>query len=215
MFKYIDMDKWNRKAHFEHYYESVPCTYSMTVNMDITKLKKSLIETKGSFASAMIYLLAAGVNRHEEFRTSIDEAGHIGIYDFMHPSYAFFHKKTETFSCLWTEFDPNYHIFKKNYDNDIFKYGELEGIVSKPDMPKNVFDISNIPWTSFSAFNLNLPKGSSYLLPIFTLGKYFRQDQRIFLPISVQVHHAVCDGFHICRFLNELQEQADHFADLL
>lgn len=26
------------------------------------------------------------------------------------------------------------------------------------------------------------------------------------IPLSIQVHHAVCDGFHVCRFINELQE---------
>ena len=187
----------------------------MTTNIDITNLKHTLIETNGSFTSAIIYLLTLEVNRHEEFRTSIDEEGRIGIFDSMHPSYAFFHKETETFSCLWTQFDLNYQVFYQNYCNDIQKYGALEGIAPKPDMPANVFDISNIPWTSFSGFNLNLPKGVSYLLPIFTLGKYFSQEKRILLPISVQVHHAVCDGFHVCRFLNELQEQADHFEKLL
>lgn len=215
MFKHIDMETWNRREYFQHYFQSVPCSYSMTTNIDITNLKHTLIETNGSFTSAIIYLLTLEVNRHEEFRTSIDEEGRIGIFDSMHPSYAFFHKETETFSCLWTQFDLNYQVFYQNYCNDIQKYGALEGIAPKPDMPANVFDISNIPWTSFSGFNLNLPKGASYLLPIFTLGKYFSQEKRIFLPISVQVHHAVCDGFHVCRFLNELQEQADHFEKLL
>lgn len=215
MFKHIDMETWNRREYFQHYFQSVPCSYSMTTNIDITNLKHTLIETNGSFTSAIIYLLTLEVNRHEEFRTSIDEEGRIGIFDSMHPSYACFHKETETFSCLWTQFDLNYQVFYQNYCNDIQKYGALEGIAPKPDMPANVFDISNIPWTSFSGFNLNLPKGASYLLPIFTLGKYFSQEKRILLPISVQVHHAVCDGFHVCRFLNELQEQADHFEKLL
>ena len=43
-------------------------------------------------------------------------------------------------------------------------------------------------------------------IPIFTLGKYYEEDGKILLPLAVQVHHAVCDGFHICRFVNELQE---------
>ena len=34
--------------------------------------------------------------------------------------------------------------------------------------------------------------------------EYF--DHYFILPLAIQVHHAVCDGFHICRFVNELQE---------
>lgn len=26
------------------------------------------------------------------------------------------------------------------------------------------------------------------------------------LPFTFNIHHAVADGFHVCRFLNELQE---------
>ena len=65
---------------------------------------------------------------------------------------------------------------------------------------------TNIPCTYSMTVNLNLQKGYSYLIPIFTLGKYYEEDGRIVLPLAVQVHHAVCDGFHICRFVNELQE---------
>ena len=63
-----------------------------------------------------------------------------------------------------------------------------------------------IPWTSFEGFNLNLQKGYDYLLPVFTMGKFYEENGRRFLLLSVQVHHAVCDGFHLCRFLRELQD---------
>lgn len=82
-----------------------------------------------------------------------------------------------------------------------------KGMNAKPDTPENTFPISMIPWITFEGFNLNLKEGYNYLLPIFTLGKYYFDNDNIFLPLSVQVHHAVCDGFHTCRFLNELQEK--------
>ena len=39
-FKFIDKDNWKRKEYFDHYFFNVPCTYSMTVKMDITKIIK-------------------------------------------------------------------------------------------------------------------------------------------------------------------------------
>lgn len=86
------------------------------------------------------------------------------------------------------------------------QYGDRKGLLGKPGMPENVFPVSMIPWTSFEGFNLNLQKGYDYLLPVFTMGKFYEENGRRFLPLSVQVHHAVCDGFHLCRFLMELQE---------
>lgn len=37
-FHKIDMQAWERKKRYEHYAEAVPCTYSMTVALDVTKL---------------------------------------------------------------------------------------------------------------------------------------------------------------------------------
>ena len=59
---------------------------------------------------------------------------------------------------------------------------------------------------SFEGFNLNLQNGYRYLPPIFTMGKYQRDERGVWLPLSIQVNHAVCDGFHVCRFIAALRE---------
>ena len=51
-FKKVDIENWRRKEYFKHYLENLPCTYSMTVKLDITKLKNSKkngLITTGSF----------------------------------------------------------------------------------------------------------------------------------------------------------------------
>ena len=63
-----------------------------------------------------------------------------------------------------------------------------------------------IPWESFEGFNLNLQKGFDYLTPIFTMGKYYEENGRFLLPLAIQVHHAVCDGYHVCRFVSHVRE---------
>ena len=46
-----------------------------------------------------------------------------------------------------------------------------------------------LPWATFEGFNLNLQKGYNYLMPIFTIGKYYQENERIIIPIAIQVHH--------------------------
>lgn len=43
-------------------------------------------------------------------------------------------------------------------------------------------------------------------MPIITIGKYDKNENKIVLPITIQIHHAVCDGFHVAKFINKLQE---------
>ncbi len=205
-FKLIEVSKWNRKEHFDHYLNQITCTYSMTLNLDLTDLIKEIQRERIKIYPTMIYLLSMIVNKHEVFRTAIDTNGHVGIFDLLHPSYTIFQNNSETFTNIWTEYSSSFSEFYERYLLDIKSYGEIIKFIAKPNVPANVFNISSIPWVSFTGFNLNLPKVADYLLPIFTTGKYFEQNGKIWLPIAVQVHHAVCDGFHIANFINELQE---------
>ena len=60
-------------------------------------------------------------------------------------------------------------------------------------------------------FNINVFDDGKFLLPIFTMGKYFERDGKRLLPLAIQVHHAVCDGYHIGVFVEKLQGYIDHF----
>ena len=66
MFQLIDRSTWKREEYFNHYFSDVPCTYSMTVRLDITELRVKRV----SLYPTMLYLIACVVNRHEEFRTA-------------------------------------------------------------------------------------------------------------------------------------------------
>lgn len=201
-FKKIDRNTWTRKEYFEHYFSNVPCTYSMTVKLDITRIREQQIK----LYPAMLYYLTTAVNRHSEFRISFNKDNELGIYNEMIPCYTVFHKDTETFSNIWTEYTPDFEEFCIAYENDILQYGNQKGVTGKPKVPDNYFNVSMIPWATFEGFNLNLQNGYDYLKPVFTMGKYYQEAEHTLIPLAIQVHHAVCDGFHVCRFIAELQE---------
>lgn len=200
----IDRSQWKREAYFRHYYEDVPCFYSMTVHLDITRLHAAKLRLQ----PAMLYLLARVINRHEEFRIALVDA-QPGVYDVLFPSYTVFHPQTETFSNLWTEYRADFADFLARYDEDVLLYGNSEGFMPKPNAPENLFTVSTLPWARFESFHLHLPRGNDYLLPIFTIGRFFKQEGKILLPLALQVHHSVCDGFHACRFVQEVQSLLD------
>lgn len=204
-FERIQLDSWTRREHFEHYHAQVPCTYSMTTKLDITPL----VEAKARLYPAMLYLITRAVNRFPEFRMDFDSEGKLGVYGEMHPCYTIFHRDSETFSNLWTEYTEDYSVFCRAYERDLEQFGNNKSMMAKPGVPANTFPVSMIPWESFDGFNLNLEKGYGYLLPIFTMGRYSENNGRYLLPLSIQVNHAVCDGFHVCRFISALREMID------
>jgi chloramphenicol O-acetyltransferase type A len=209
IFNPIVMDSWSRKPYFEHYLDRVRCTYSMTANLDITLLLAELKSKGIKLYPALIHMITTVVNGHREFRTCFDAEGRLGYWDSMSPSFTIFHDEDKTFSSIWTLYSEDFNEFYCRYLEDMEKYGSVKQFAAKPNEPPNTFPISSIPWVSFTGFNLNIYNEGTYLLPIFTIGKYVRQDDKILLPLSGQFHHAVCDGYHAGVLYNELQIRAD------
>ena len=203
-FRLIDLENWERREYYEHFIKEVVCSYSVTVNIDITNLKEQKLYP------AMIWLLTRTVNDMPEFRTCLTEAG-LGIYDDMHPMYTVFNKEKKNFSGIWSYFSENYSEFLKKYQEDVAEYSTSTRYAPKEGTPTNSFNISMVPWLEFTAMNFNVYDEGKFLLPIFTMGKFFERDGRRYLPLAIQVHHAVCDGYHIGLFVEKLQEYIDRF----
>lgn len=199
-FQKIDMETWKRREFYQHYAKDVVCTYSMTVDIDISNLRGERLYP------AMLWLLTEAVNAHEAFRTQLSPEGP-GIFDAMNPSYTIFNRENKNFSVIWTEFSSDYREFLRRYAEDTRRYANSTLLFPKGDAPENAFDVSMLPWIRFSSFNLNIFGGGAHLLPIFTMGKTFEREGATLLPLSLQVHHAVCDGFHAALFIDTLQEK--------
>ena len=129
----------------------------------------------------------------------------------MHPAYTIFNNENKNFSGIWTEFNSDYNIFLSSYEEDAAKYTSSVNYVPKANRPQNSFDISMIPWFTFTSFNINVFGDGKYLLPIFTLGKYFEENEKRMIPLAIQVHHAVCDGYHVGKFIETLQTLINQF----
>lgn len=202
----IDLGTWPRRQHFEHYRSVVPCTYAMTVELDVTDFVQVIAGTSCKTYLAQIWALAAVVNRHSEFRMCVQADGSPAVWDVVHPSFTIFHPETETFSSLWTPFDEDFATFHDAATAVIAEHGKSAELFPQGNPPPNSFDVSSLPWASFTAFSLNIAGGWDHLAPIFTLGKYVQRDDKTLLPLALQVHHAAIDGFHVSRFVNEVQE---------
>ena len=203
-FRLIDMETWERREFYEHFINEVVCSYAITVNLDITGLKGERLYP------AMIWLLTKTVNEMPEFRTCLREEG-LGIYDSMHPMYTVFNKDHKNFSGIWSYFSEDYGEFLKRYEYDSDEYSKSTRYTPKDGTPENAFNISMLPWLEFSSVNINVYDDGKFLLPIFTMGKYFERDGKRLLPLSIQVHHAVCDGYHVGLFVEKLQSALDRF----
>ena len=47
---------------------------------------------------------------------------------------------------------------------------------------------------------------NTFLFPMVTWGKYYEVNERVKLPLTLQIHHAVADGYHCSLFFEAVEQ---------
>lgn len=210
-FKKIDMSNWDRLENYTWFTTKNRCKINMTMNVDVTKLVKIIKEKKLRHYTTFTYIVSKVVNANDEFKMNYDEKGDLGIYDIVHPRYPIFHESDKRLSVLWTEYSDDFNLFYDRFIDDVKTFGEKRSMAAKGPFPPNCFDISSLPWSSFTSFNCPQANDIVWLPPFVMVGRYFENIDKILLPVSISVHHATCDGYHVSKFFNEFQNIASNF----
>lgn len=199
----INLDEWKRGELFRHYINKNRVVLSLTCDIDVAPLLKYTKKNGMKFYPAMIWAVSKIINAHDEFKYRLNKEGKLILWDVLSPSYTDFHKEDENFVKFVTEYSDNLEDFHTRAVQDMEKYKGESAFV--PDMPENFFDASCLPWVKYSHFDIHSFGDGKFLAPIVTWGKYEAQGEKILMPVTVSIHHAVCDGYHLCRFFNELE----------
>ena len=162
----------------------------------------------------MIHGISRMVNADPALRMAMVRDGAIGVYDRVDPTYTIFHKDDETFSVLWTAYQPDLRAFCQDWEADRARYGDIHTFEARP--PEADRDSSTSPpcpgppsevctWSA---------EANDYLLPIFTLGRYRKENGRT--PVAPghagppRRHGRLSRG----RFFNRLQAWADSAPEM-
>lgn len=203
-YKKINIEGWKRKEHFTVYRDAVKCGFSLTFKLDISQVIPFIKERGYKFYPVMIYLITKAVNQHPEFKMAMKD-NELIVWDYVNPVYTVLHNDTETFSALSLSHTDSLMSFINSY-NEVLQKNINNRSFFPEKAPGNHFNISALPWIHFDSFNLNIADFTDYFAPSFTIGKYQLEGNKILMPLAIQVHHAVCDGIHLAKLIDSLQE---------
>ena len=207
----VNLDTWERGSLFRFYIDRMRIVMSLTVDVDVTPLL-AFARTRGmKFYPLMIWSVSKVVNAHAEFQYGWDDDGNLIRWDTVFPSYAEFHREDAAFTKLVTPYSDDPFRFHARFLEDRRRYRAARGIVPTP--LRNTFDVSCLPWVRYRHFDVHVFDEGKFLAPVVTWGRYTEEGGRFTLPLTMNIHHAVADGFHLSRFFLELQEQLDTFPN--
>ncbi|MGN0711474.1 MAG: CatA-like O-acetyltransferase [Anaerovoracaceae bacterium] len=212
MFHTIDLKKWPRAQMYYYFSKMAPTGYSITAELDVTYLYDAVKKAGVKFFPAYLWLVTRRLNEQIEFKCAVKE-GVLGYYDTLTPLYAAMHDDDHTISFMWTEFSDDFNEFYKKYLENQHMYGDNHGVLAQPmtPPPENAYTVSAVPWIHFKHFAVHSYDNKEYYFPSVEAGKFETRGDKKIMPISITCHHAVADGYHVSKFLEELQEDMNNF----
>ena len=127
MFHTIDTGSWDRAQVFYYFSQMAPTGYSLTVDMDVTGLLRTVKQAGLKFFPAYLWLVTRNLNRQTAFKCAIKD-GSLGYFNTLTPLYASWHEDTHTFSLMWTEYSDSFVLFHEHYLENQLRYGNRQGI---------------------------------------------------------------------------------------
>lgn len=203
-YRYVDMETYARKSHFE-YFDRLAYPYvGVTVNVDITELSRTVKGNNLPFFLTTCYCVSQAANKVPEFRQRIVEH-QIVEYEYCRTSHTV---ALEDGTYCFCDLNSNcpfeeYVDYAKQEQENAKKRRSIHE--SWEEALEKIF-ISTLPWLSYTAL-INPTPVPADSNPRITWGKYFVQNDKVLLPVSVLCHHALVDGLHIAAFYDALNDQ--------
>lgn len=204
MAKFIDIETWARKDLFEFFIGFDKPYFNLCTSVDITKLIECLRERPGtSVTLAYHYFALLVANEIEPFRYRLRQ-GKVLVHDVIHGGTTVL-QPNESFTFAYFDFDRDFKKFiaAAQRSVDIVKKGESP---FDPRAADDAIHFTALPWVAFTSFSHARNWKTEDSVPKIAFGKFVKEADRVLLPISVEVHHALVDGVHVGRFINRLEE---------
>ncbi len=213
MYEKLDIEHWPRKAQFDYFKDYQQPYCNVCTEVDVSKLVSYCKEKNISFTQTSIFAVLRACNQTKEFRYRFEKDG-VALY-----------QKVDGRLLILNE-DESLSFCHLDYNSDFVTYYEQAlKVVTKakknkssfaPQIKrrKDVIHFSVSPWMYLTSVShpRNNNKGD---IPKIVLARYVTRENRIMMPLSVEIHHALMDGYHICKMVKEVQNCLNAPEDFL
>ena len=200
----IEIENWNRKEHYEFFKQFTNPFFGIVTEVHCTKAFDFAKQNHISFFSSYMHKSMRAVNQVEEFKYRIinDE---VVVFDEIHAGTTI-GREDGTFGLAFVHFSEDFATFNKNMRAEIEAVKNSKGLrLNNEDVKYDLVRHSTLPWSTFTGLLHPTRNDSSESVPKITFGKAFKREGKRFLPVSIEANHALADGFHIAKYLENFQ----------
>ncbi len=212
-YRVIDKETYYRKGVFRHFSEDCKCSTSITSRIDVTELVAYSKKCGTKFYLNFLYILTKVLNSRDDYRMGyLWKTDELICYDVINPTQYVFHEDTETCTPVYTTYSEDYNEFYCNAKEDVERAKQSREYGLDMANHPNWFDASYISWLSYDSLNIELPDGHLFFAPIVNWGKYRMENDRLVMPMSVRLNHAIADGYLVANVFRLVQQEIEIFC---
>lgn len=201
--KELNIDQWKRKKQYEHFKNLDYPHISVCANIDITNFYNYIKTKRKPFFISFVYVATKTANLINEFKYRVRDEKVI-VHDVVSPSFTIMNDD-EVFNFCPVEFSEDFNEFVSRGTNEIDRRKKFVDLKDEPNRDDFLF-ITSIPWVSFTSMSHPIHMSPVDTIPRIAWGKYFKENEKIKMPLSIQAHHALVDGVHIGMYFEKIQQ---------
>lgn len=198
---YINLEEYARKDHFLYFKKMAYPYVGTTVNVDITDFRERMKKEGHPFFLSFLYSIVNAANDVPEFRRRIVNDS-IVEYKNCHSSHTVL-LENETYCYCELNCRMPFLEFLQYATEQQEEAKKMRNI--KETESESLLYISCVPWFSYTSLVQPTPYPADSN-PRITWGKYFEQEGRCLIPVSILAHHGLVDGLHIAQFYETLSK---------
>ena len=207
MSHYLDLENWSRRELFDFFIGYSNPYFNVCTRVDVTKLHELVrARTDLKMSAAVHYFALRAANEVEPFRYRLKTDG-VFVYDVIHGGTTVL-MPNESFCYAYFDYQRDFEAFTRNMSESVEEVRKGDGHL-RPTMRDDVIYHTTLPWISFTSFSHARTGGRGESIPRLVFGKFTREQDRLLMPLSVEVHHALVDGIHVGKFLSILEGALD------
>ncbi len=202
--RYLELDTWPRRDAFDYFRGFDKPYFNVCVRVDVSRLKQAVADARiGGLTLACYFIALRLANLHEAFRYRI-EGQRVRVHPAVSGSTTVL-REDDSFGFADFDDQPDFAAFVAQASAEIAasRTGRAP-FEPKPDAQACIH-FTSLPWLHFTSFSHARNWGREDSIPKLAFGRVDVDGAHAWMPLSVEVHHALIDGLHVGRYVEEFE----------
>jgi chloramphenicol O-acetyltransferase type A len=204
MASYLDISTWPRRDAFEYFRRFDKPYFNICTRLNVARLKPAVKACGvGSLTLAYHYFALRLANEHAPFRYRLED-GRVRIHELIHGGTTVL-RDDDSFGFAYLQHATRYSEFVAQAGAAVEAAKSRQAAFEPRVEMTDVVHFTTLPWLHFSSFSHARNWQREDAVPKISFGRIDEDNGRLWLPFSVEVHHALMDGLHVGRYVQAFE----------